>query len=260
MGLWLLGTLMVGGAVGLSVGGLWIARRVVSPATLREHHDVAGFILAIVGVIYAVLLAFAVLIVWEQFEEAKVVAERESNALLDVYRMAPGFAAPTAARLRKDIRVYAEGVIEKEWPAMARGKLDDQSSLHLDRLWSGFTHLQPKGARESVLYDQCLSRLTEVSDNRRLRLLAGRSGVPGPMWLVLIAGGIATMLFTYFFGLEKFKNQAAMTAILAATIALVLFIISAMNFPFSGDLSVRPEAMQSALERFDNMATHERGG
>lgn len=260
MALWLLGVSMVGGAVGLSVGGLWVVRRSVSPALLREHHDVAGFILAIVGVIYAVLLAFAVLVVWEQFEDAKIVAERESNALVDVYRMAFGFPAPEAVRLRTDLRAFATSVIEKEWPAMARGEVDHESARRVDRIWADFVHLQPRGAREAALYDQCLSRMTEVSDNRRLRLLASRDGVPGPMWMVLIAGGVATMLFTYFFGVEKFANQAAMTALLAATVALVLFIICALNYPFSGDLSIGPDAMRSALERFDDIEAHARSG
>ena len=63
MPLWLLGVMTVSVAVAASVLGLWLVRRTVPPHTLREHHDVAGFILAIVGVIYAVLLDFVVLVV-----------------------------------------------------------------------------------------------------------------------------------------------------------------------------------------------------
>ena len=257
MPLWLLGTLITGGGVALSVFGLALVRRAVAPERLRAHHDVAGFLLAIVGVIYAVLLAFVVIVVWEEFEESKVFTEQEANALIDIYRMAPGFSPAAALELRRNVRAYAQSVVDEEWPAMSRGESDDRTARALDHLWMHFTRMQPHGARETSLYDQSLARLVEVSDNRRLRLLASHSGVPGPMWVVLIFGGVATILFTYFFGLESFRVQAGMTALLAATVGLVLFIISALNYPFSGDLRIPPEAMQSVLERFESIQAHE---
>lgn len=236
MPLWLLGAFMVGGPIILSLFGLWLVRRLVSPQSLHDHHDVAGFILAIVGVIYAVLLAFVVVIVWEQFEDAKVVAEKEANALLDIYHMAPGLSPEVREQVRREVRAYAQSVVEFEWSAMANGAEDDNTARALDQLWGAFTKANPHTNRESALYEQSISRLTDVSDNRRLRLLAARNGLPAPLWIALIFGGVATIIFTYFFGIEKFANQARMTVLLSATIGVVLFIVSALDYPFTGDL------------------------
>lgn len=254
--LWLLGLLMVGGATALSVAGLAIVRRRVAPHTLRDHHDVAGFILAIVGVIYAVLLAFVVLVVWERYENAELIATREANALIDVYRLAPALPNATAT-IRRDANAYAREVVKVEWPAMSRGAMDDGTSRALDQLWRDCLRVKPRDNRESAVFSQILDRLTEVGDNRRLRLLSSRTGVPSPIWLTLIVGGIATILFTFYFGLERFSAQAGMTAILALLISLVLFLISALNYPFTGDLKVQPEAMQTAIERFTVLDAHE---
>jgi hypothetical protein len=188
-----------------------------------------------------------------------VVAEQESNALVDIYRMTPGFTSSTSTQLRSTVRAYANSVVEEEWPTMASGAADDRTARSLDQLWRTFTQMQPRTARESSLYDQCLSRLTDLSDNRRMRLLASRNGLPVPLWFVLVFGGFATVGFTYYFGVERFRAQAGMTALLAATIGLVLFIISALNYPFTGDLRITPEAMQSVLERFDTIDAHEAG-
>ena len=46
----------------------------------------AGFILAVVGVVYAVLLAFVVVIVWQQFDSARADADREATIVLALYR------------------------------------------------------------------------------------------------------------------------------------------------------------------------------
>ncbi len=75
------GVLVVCGASLAAVIGLTLVQRLV-PATIRkEHNDVAGFIYAALGVIYAVLLALVVIAVWEEFGRARVTVESEANAL-----------------------------------------------------------------------------------------------------------------------------------------------------------------------------------
>jgi hypothetical protein len=66
------------------------------PTRLREeHNDVAGFIYAVVGVAYAVLLAFVVIAVWEEHEAAKHTVESAANELAGVYILADRFPTPT---------------------------------------------------------------------------------------------------------------------------------------------------------------------
>jgi len=68
-------------AIGLGLLGLFVVRRSVALATLEQHNDVAGFILAVVGVLYAVILGFVVVIVWEQFDTAQSNAHQEAITL-----------------------------------------------------------------------------------------------------------------------------------------------------------------------------------
>src|SRR3712207_8130387 len=82
------GVLVVCGASVVAVAGLALVQRLV-PATIREeHNDVAGFIYAALGVIYAVLLALVVIAVWEEFGRARVTVESEANALAEVFWLA----------------------------------------------------------------------------------------------------------------------------------------------------------------------------
>src|SRR3954454_14841380 len=82
----LLGLAIVAIAIALSLGGLVLVRRSVKLSTLEEHHEVAGFILAVVGVVYAVLLAFVAVSTWEQFESARSATDREAALVEGVYR------------------------------------------------------------------------------------------------------------------------------------------------------------------------------
>lgn len=57
--------------------------------------------------------------------------------------------------------------------------------------------------------------------------------------------------FTYLFGLDSTVIHLLMVAFLALIIALVLFTVAALNFPFKGDITVGPDALEQVLERFE---------
>ena len=63
-----LAILLIGLFLGITIGSLFLVRRFIPFHRLKSHNDVAGFIFSTIGVIYAVLLAFMVIVsqVWGQ--------------------------------------------------------------------------------------------------------------------------------------------------------------------------------------------------
>ncbi|MBV9749499.1 MAG: DUF4239 domain-containing protein [Acetobacteraceae bacterium] len=78
--LWLSAVLLVGLMTLVAMAGPVFVRRRVSLDRLRINNEVAGFKFAIVGVLYAVLLAFAVIVVWERFDDAESAVAQEAGA------------------------------------------------------------------------------------------------------------------------------------------------------------------------------------
>src|SRR3712207_2925626 len=115
------GVLVVGGACLAAVVGLALVQRLVPVTIRKEHNDVAGFIYAVLGVIYAVLLALVVIAVWEEFGRARVTVEGEANALAEIFWLAHRLPEPEGRHLQELARSYAEEVVEEEWPLMAQG-------------------------------------------------------------------------------------------------------------------------------------------
>jgi len=115
--------LVIGAICLLSLDGLELVERFV-PADRRQlHNDVAGFIYAALGVIYAVLLALVVIAVWEEYDAASVTVEQEANALAEIFWLAHRLPEPEGSHIQELARSYAEDVIHKEWPLMEQGKL-----------------------------------------------------------------------------------------------------------------------------------------
>ena len=249
---WLWGILLVGAMVLLAVAGTLLARRWVGVEVLKLNNEVAGFIYAVIGVVYAVLLGFTAIIVWGQYDKAKAVVEQEANELADLHRDAQTFPDEVRRELETRLRTYARLVVEKEWPAMVERKSSPEAWEAYNQLWRTYHLFQPENEHEKIWYAQSLTRMNQLGDQRRLRLLSSRSeGVPGVMWVVLLGAGVVTVGFSFLFGTKNTTAQVLMTAGLAMTIALVLLSILAMQHPFAGITRVEPDAFNQFLEIFD---------
>src|SRR4028119_2316922 len=163
----------------VAVAGLEAVRRLVPAERRREHNDVAGFIYAVVGVIYAVLLALTVIAVWEEHEAAKATVREEANELADVFWLARRLPAPEGPRLQaparscpprpRDTRRSAERGHEAA-EAAVRGEANELAGV----FWLARRLPEPEGPR---LQGLARSYATAVADED-WPLVARRGGRP----------------------------------------------------------------------------------
>ena len=238
----------------LAIGGMLLVRRSVTLSTLESHNQVAGYIYGVVGVVYAVLLAFIVIVVWQQHTQVQIQVEREANQLGDLYRNARVFPEEVRTRLQNQIRAYSRIVVEKEWPAMAKGETSPDAWVAINQLWRAYQQVEARNDHERLWYAKSIDQLERLGDYRRLRLLSNRAAVPVLMWVVLLATGAITIGFSFFFGTPNSSAQALMTAALSATIGFVLFLIWDLNHPFAGLVRVEPVAFQQLWSIIDQLA------
>src|SRR3712207_3222929 len=253
------GVLVVCGACLAAIVGLMLVQRLV-PATIRkEHNDVAGFIYAVLGVIYAVLLALVVIATWEEFGRARVTVETEANALAEIFWLAHRLPEPQGRELQELCRSYAEEVVNVGWPLMEQGRTPSlERSQETSRAWvliddirATLQEVEPRTVAGQELYAQGLDQVQRLADARRMRLVQVEEGLPIVLWVVLIVGGILVVGFAYLFGMENTWAHALMVASRAGVIALVLFTIAALYHPFTGGARVGPEAFELVRNRFE---------
>ncbi len=246
------GLLVVAGFVLMAVAGLTLVQHLVPSQLRRQHNDVAGFIYAVLGVIYAVLIALVVIAVWEDFAAARDTVEREASELDDVFRLAHPLPEPEGRQLQELARSYAQVVVDEEWALMAQARTSPQAWELLDEMTLLFENVEVRTKAEEVLYGEALNRINELSDARNARLVEAREGIPAVLWGVMVVGGISVVGFTYLFGLENTLVHSLMVAVLTLVISSVLFTIGILEHPFSGDVRVGPEPFELVLERFDS--------
>ena len=243
-----LGLLIVAAYVIMSLAGLWFMRRFFSAHQFKLHNDIADPLFTALGTIYAVILAFMVIITWQSFDGSSKNAAREANYLADLYRDSTPLPAGFRGAVKADLKEYAAAIIGDEWPAMARGEKRSQKVEAVQqKLWDLYAGFQPKSETQAIFFNESVKKLSEASELRRQRLLDARSGLNGLLYFTLIAGGLVTIAFALLFGSENFVPQLLMTSMLAALIGLTLFTIMSLDFPFTGDISIKPEVFRTVL-------------
>ena len=245
------GLLVVAVSVVIAVAGLTLVQRIVPSQLRQQHNDVAGFIYAVLGVIYAVLIALVVIAVWEDYAAARDTVEREASELDDVFRLAHPLPDPEGRQLQELARSYAQVVVDEEWALMAQGRTSPQAWDLLDQMTLRFENVEVRTRADQVLYGEALDRMNELADARNARLVEAGEGIPTVLWGVLTVGGVLVVSFTYLFGLENTLVHTLMVAMLALIISSVLFTVGVLEYPFSGDVRVSPEAFELVLERME---------
>jgi Protein of unknown function (DUF4239) len=224
-------------------------RHFVSAAFRQQHNDVAAAIFSIIGVTYAVLLAFVAMLAWEGFNKAKAASYSEAALVLDVVQMADGLAEPARGKLLDDMNRYTRAVIAVEWPAQAEGHVVRAGDRYLDDLQGLAIGLKPSSQADANFHALLLQSLMRLRDARQERLLAAESSIPGIVWIVVIVGGAITIAFSSFLGAPSVRMHLSMCCLLAVSGVLVLVLIIALSNPFRGDFRISTAPFDYALSR-----------
>lgn len=241
------GLIVAGGSAAFAIMGVLIVRYFIPHGRLKTHNEVTAPLLGAIAAVYAVLLAFVVIVVWQCFDKSQANVQMEASYLADLYGDAEAFSPDFSQKVRNLLREYRQTVVDYEWKTMARGEMSLEAEKSIKKIWSLYTTYQPKTSAEHSFFEESIRKLNLLRELRRQRLMDSKSGLEPLLWFVLIVGGLSTVSFAFLFGAENKKAQIVMAILLSLTISLILFTIMEMDYPFTGDIAISPEAFKMLL-------------
>lgn len=238
-------------STGLVLIGLFFFKRLGIKVSLRQNNSVTGSIFPVMGGIYGIFLAFTIIIAWSQFLDAKRSAYQEVTHLSELWRDAEVFPEPARTRIQMNLLAYAEAVVYSEWESIGlEGRPSPAAENAYQEIWNSYYDFRPQTPQEELFYETSILQLNEVGKHRRQRILESRSKLPGPLWVFLICGGLVTVFFTYLFGARHLWVHGTVIALLTWLIAFGLFLILSLQYPFTGDISIKPLPFEELVESF----------
>jgi hypothetical protein len=248
---WLFAILVVFAFAGLSALGVYVARRTCHNERFT-HNDVGGPVLTLLGTILAVMLSFLVVAVWQQFDASAARVEKEAAAAADLYRIAAFLPAPVGNEAQHSVRDYLSATIDYEWPAMRAGR----GSVHVSNVEGNLYRILARADRNDARYDELVrgafADVNTMMDSRRARLHDNETGLPAMLWLLMLFMAAVTIAFSFFLSVQSARAHTYMVMAFSGVIGAMFALIAELDFPFRGDVSIAPTALQHVLAALTN--------
>jgi len=242
----LVAVLIVGGFALMGIVGLSLTRRFILPRLGHAAHqnDVTGVMHNGTLIMYGLAVALLAIAVWENHAEVTKIASAEAAAIASTYRDAAGYPEPTRSRLQAELKSYTEYIIQEAWPEQRRGKVPTGGVAAMDRFQEELRAFEPATDGQRALHQETLRGFNALIHARRLRLDSLASGLPAPMWTVVLVGALITLASTFFFEVGNARRHGLMVALLASVLGLLIFLIAFYDSPYRGSHGITPEAYE----------------
>ena len=232
----------------LPLVGLYFFHRVVPWNVREEDTSMVGLSYALCGGIFAVVLAFVAVGVYEAVDKTTATAAAEANSLCSLVFDSAGMPKEVGSRIREEIDQYIDTVTEKEWPSQQAYHMEEanfaQGWNQVRRINSEIAAWEPATLGQASINADMVRLVNQLYAARRSRLLAANAHLPDAVWQMLIFGLLLVAAFIYLYGPHSFKIHMAVTGLTMFSIGLVFTLIIALDYPFRGALSVDDEAFK----------------
>lgn len=248
MAAWFMGTLFVVGAILIGMFPVWLLRKRFGGVQGQDTRAVASDVMARIGVMHGLILSLVFASAHTGAQKFEDDMTAEASAALHVYSNAQLYGA---ADLQAASLGYLHSAIEQDWL-----RLQDRSELSRagwdawGRMLEASLALQPADRRQEQLAQKIQTDIWQVQALREARGYEAVSKVSGEFWLVAVVGLvlIATLLFVH----QVRPLHQAIMAMYSGFTGLTLFLIYDMSHPFSGAISIEPDAFRTALQVISN--------
>lgn len=230
-----------------------LRRHLPPPERLSENHDVAGFLMGVVGVLYSVVLGFLVGTVWTSFASAQQTTDLEAGYVADAFNFASQLPPPGRQAVQRAIARYAITVRDADWSALAKGRGDLTGPLLYQAYLSTVRAQPPSNASSAQILEAntlrtaVINSVRQLGDARRLRLVQSASRLPQGLLEALILGAVGVMAFTFMFGVKSYVKQMMLTALLAGSIGLFFGLIVELSTPYTGAIQVSRDSLRLVI-------------
>ena len=171
----------------VTAGIYWVVIKLAVGDRARSFKAVSPGMLPPLGILFALLVGFIAVEVWNNFDKAKLAVATEASALRAVVLLAGNFPDEQKMRIYALIDRHIEESINREWPAMAhrRATLSTLRANALIEALQDVLSLKPVDDSQRTAQPEIMKALETAMDARRQRIVVSQSSVGTVKWAEL---------------------------------------------------------------------------
>jgi Protein of unknown function (DUF4239) len=230
---------------------VWLVRHAV-PATREGFHaEISAPMVGVVAALFGLILAFVIIIAFENYLDAQANVSREADSLASIVRDSDAFPHPGGANVRRAVGQYVRRVTTDEWAQMHEGNTDALAKTGPDRIYAAFRTVKPKTPEQRAFYDDAVRELSEALQARRTRIERAKGGLPRDMWILILFSSFVIIAYAVLVGSPNFWFHVLGPAAIAMVVVISLVVLADLSYPFSGEVAISSDAFKTgALHQF----------
>ena len=232
----------------IACGVYLVVTRLAETEWARAFKAVSPGLLPVLGVLFALLVGFIAVEVWNTFDRAKIAVATEASALRAVVLLARNFPDEQRTRIDELIKSHIEVAVQQEWPEMAhqRATLSPLPTHLIEALHNAFA-LKPADDSQQAAKPEMIRALRTALDARRQRIVISESAVGAVKWAAILFQALCTLVAIAMVHADNRRACAITLTLFATGVALSVLLIAAYSRPFTGEISVTPELLKQVI-------------
>ncbi|WP_020672291.1 DUF4239 domain-containing protein [Amycolatopsis nigrescens] len=245
---WAMFVLFVTVALAVCWGAVFLLRPVMDRLFGDDDHEQRNSLLELVltgtGLFYGLLLGLIAAATYTTYSEASASVANEATTIAALYRDVSGYSEPLRSQLRGDLEGYVDYVIDVYWPMQQRGETSPEGVYRVDEIQRNLMKYEPATPGQEAVHGEAFSQLNSFTQARREMLNSVSGSLPSALWWVLVLGALINLILMSMLAVQRIAAHLLISGLFAVFVAMMIFLIAAMDNPFLGEFSVAPEPFE----------------
>jgi hypothetical protein len=199
-------------------------------------------LMLLLGSIYAVMFAFIMFVIWQQFTDVENIAMRECNSLDDLLRFSQYLNVDITHAIRRALVDYAQRVVRSEWPSLSERRKDPQTEKAFTVLMNTVIRSVPANPAEEQMHARLIDIVRRAGEHRDDRIAKSLTQIPPTLVRLVNAMAIALLLLVFVYPFHNGLIGFSCFALFAGVLFGANIVMMDMDNPFKGLHNVSPEA------------------
>jgi hypothetical protein len=199
-------------------------------------------LMLLLGSIYAVMFAFVIFVIWEQFTAVENIAMRECNSLDDLLRFSQYLNADATHAIRRALVDYAQRVVKSEWPSLGERRQDPQTEKAFTVLMSAVIKAAPLDPSEEQMHARLIDIVRVAGEHRDDRISKSLTQIPPTLVRLVNTMAIALLLLVFVYPFHSGVIGFSCFVLFAGVLFWANIVMMDLDNPFKGLHNVSPQA------------------
>lgn len=223
----------------IALAGLFLVRRFLSH--WRVNPEVTVAVGAMVMTLFALVLAFAAVNLYDSYRLAFGNVDDEANSLAQIARDVQVFPHADEVKVDRAIVAYIHEVKQKEFPDMRNGGSDPGVNSRIDGVFAAVQSLNPQTNVQKAFYGSAVDKLNAMVAQRRTRISAADATLPKALVSLLLLTAALSIAITWFLKVDALGLEITLVSAVAVVVGAGILTILLLEYPFAGSVAVSSE-------------------